>query len=568
MAVVLFVRELRYNSIRMMSKTRYRIIICLLLLLPSCRAFSPLSVTATAPDLSPVPAKLPANGYTVHIHPEDGLYVGDLVSFEVVATELGEQRDFGEDENTGVYAEIDLRLPTPVTFGPEYFQAHGIGERQQATFKWVWDTTDLEPGEYELTFRILPEGPEWNQTITLFPQDALPPDALEAEWVTTSSDCCLITYLTGTAAGRDIEDIIKQVDDKTSESLGQMRSTKSPDIHVILMPRVLGHGGFASSEIYLSYLDRNYAGEDFGQVLHHELIHVIDTGSNGETPPRILVEGLAVYHTQGHYKQDPLLPCAATLLDLGWYIPLLELSEDFYFHQHEISYMEAGALIEFMVSRWGYEAFELFYRDIYHLTPDRDEASAIDAALQRHFGITFAELEEQFLLELRSYPLEPELRDDVLLTVQLFDTIRRYQQMLDPSAYFLTAWLVTLSDFQSRDIAADYLRHPSQPENLTIENLLISAQESLVEGRFDVVRDILEAVNAVLDGLEKGQVDPFATHSLSESYYRVVTLLFEAGYQPQEIRLNTNSAHVMATQTGPNLIPILINFNQDALRRE
>jgi len=267
-------------------------------------------------------------------------------------------------------------------------------------------------------------------------------------------------------------------------------------------------------------------------------------------------------------RQEPLLPRAATLLDLGWYIPLLELSEDFYFHQHEISYMEAGALVEFMVSRWGYEAFEAFYRDIYRLTPNGDEVSAIDVALQHHFGITFTELEEQFLIELRSYSPDPALRDDVFLTVQLFDTIRRYQQMLDPSAYFLTAWLVMLSDLQSHDIAADYLRHPSQPENLTIETLLISAQESLMEGHFEIVRDILEAVNISLDRLEKGYADPFASHSLSQSYYRIVTLILKAGYQPQEIRLNTNSAHVMATQNGPNLIPILIKFNEDALRQE
>jgi hypothetical protein len=493
--------------------------------------------------------------------------VGDLVSFEIVAPESGEQIDFGEHESTSLYAEIDVHLPTPVTFGPEYFQSYGIGERHQATFKWIWDTTDLEPGEHELTIRILPEGPEWDQTITLFPQDALPPDALEAEWVTTSSDCCLITYLTGTAAGRDIEEIIKHiVDDKASESLGQMRWDQELDIHIVLMPRVLGHGGFASSEIYVSYLDRNYTGDDFEQVLHHEIIHTIDMGAGGDVYPRILVEGLAVYHTQGHYKPEPLLPRAAALLDLGWYIPLLELSEDFYFHQHEISYLEAGALVEFMISQWDYEAFTSFYRDISYRTPGRDNASTIDEALQRHFGTTFAELEGQFLAALRSSPIESALRDDVYLTVQLFDTIRRYQQILDPSAYFLTAWLVTRSDFQSRDITADYLRHPSQPENLTIETLLISAQESLMEGHFETVRDILEVVNAALDRLEDEHPDPFAAHPLSERHYRIVIFLLKAGYQAQNIRLNTNSAHVMATQNGPNLIPILIKFNEDALR--
>lgn len=545
---------------------RRRLVILLLLLLPSCRVLSPLPGTATVHELSTIQSEPTTSGYTVHIHPEDGLYVGDLVSFEIIAPESGQQAVVGNDESAGLHAEIDAHLSTPVTFGPEYFQAYGIGERQQATFNWVWDTTDLEPGQYELTIRILPEGPEWGQTITLFPQDALPPSALEADWITTSSDCCQITYLTGTAAERDIEEILEVVDDKAAEGLSQMGTDQKPDIHLVLMPRVLGQGGFASREIYISYIDRNYAGEDFDHIFHHEIIHVIDMALGGDVFPRILVEGLAVYHTQGHYKTDPLLPRAATLLDLDWYIPLLELAEDFYFHQHEIGYLEAGALVEFMVTQWSYEAFDSFYRDINPLSEGRDDVRDIDGALQRHFGITFVELEDQFLTALRSYTLEPELREDVYLTVQLFDTIRRYQQLLDPSAYFLTAWLVTLSDFQSRDIAADYLRHPSQPGNLTIETLLSSAQESLLEGRYKEVGDSLEAVNAVLDRLENEHPDPFAAHPLSESHYRIVVFLLKAGYRAQEIRLNRNSAHVMATQTGPNLIPLFVKFNEDVLQ--
>ncbi|NJN43982.1 MAG: hypothetical protein HC806_04160 [Anaerolineae bacterium] len=47
-------------------------------------------------------------------------------------------------------------------------------------------------------------------------------------------------------------------------------------IIVIFMSRVLGHGGFATGDIYISYLDRNYAGNAPAQVLHHEFVHILD----------------------------------------------------------------------------------------------------------------------------------------------------------------------------------------------------------------------------------------------------------------------------------------------------
>jgi hypothetical protein len=418
-----------------------------------------------------------------------------------------------------------------------------------------------------LTFRILPEGPEWDETITLFPQDALPPDALDAEWMTTTTECCLVTYLTETAAARAIDEIIQIVNDTAAESFDEMAADQMDEIHIVLLPRVLGHGGFASGEIYISYLDRNYVGDGLEQVLHHEMIHVIDMCLGGNSLPKILVEGMAVYQTEGHYKVEPLLPSAAALLDLGLYIPLEELSEDFYFHQHEIGYLEAGALVEFMIDQWGYDAYNAFYRDM-NCQERQDETQTMDAALQDHFGFSFAELALQFLFALQAYPTDIDLQQDVSLTIELFDTIRRYQQLLDPSAHFLTAWLITLPELQSRDIAADYLRHPSQPENLTLETLLISAQDALLEDDYKTVKELLEAANASLEQLENGHPNIFDDNPLSKSYHEIVIFLLEAGYQPHQIQLNKNSAHVLVTQTGPNLIPLVIKLDQEALQME
>ena len=72
--------------------------------------------------------------------------------------------------------------------------------------------------------------------------------------------------------------------------------------------------GLQSDGIWVSYLDRNYAGSNSEIVFHHEMVHVLDSRLGGELRPTILVEGLAVYLSGGHFKYEPLIPRAAALL--------------------------------------------------------------------------------------------------------------------------------------------------------------------------------------------------------------------------------------------------------------
>jgi hypothetical protein len=133
----------------------------------------------------------------------------------------------------------------------------------------------------------------------------------------------------------------------------------------VTLPRAAGQR-FASDEIHISYLDRNYAGGRPEMVLHHEMIHILDSRLGGDMRPSILVEGLAVYLTGGHFKPEPLMPRSAALLEtwgsplqpgLDWFIPLETLAENFYQSQHEIGYLEAGALVEFMRLAGGLNQF-------------------------------------------------------------------------------------------------------------------------------------------------------------------------------------------------------------------
>jgi hypothetical protein len=325
---------------------------------------------------------------------------------------------------------------------------------------------------------------------------------------------------------------------------------------VTLMPRVLGQGGFASSEIYISFLDRNYAGNQLETVLNHEMVHILDYRLGGELRPTILIEGLAVYLTGGHYKPEALIPRAAALLPpenrqdglgLGWYLPLGPLSDDFYNAQHEIGYIQAGALVQYMVDTWGWDAYSVFYRDI-HSIANGTQSDALDAALQIHFDLSLNELEERFLEMLREQEITQETVDDVRLTVDLLDTMRRYQQTLDPSAYFLTAWLPDGPLMREKGIVADLVRRPTEIENIVLETLMVAAHEAINMGDYAFLEDALTAVNAVLDAIDDSQPDPFDVNALAKAHYEITAFLHETGYQVEQIAIAENTAQVKASQ--------------------
>ena len=264
------------------------------------------TATVISPALPPLQPWLEMP-YAVRIHPDGKLYVGDQVSFEVlippdrIASAQKVQVRLGQDP---------LKLIAEAPTAP-----FGIGGRMQATMSWAWDTKGLAAGDYALTFTTEPGGDTWTETVSLLPQRSLPRAEKEAKWATASSACCTVNYITGTAAERDLPDLLKLADEQAQDAEQRMGVQASDPITITLLPRLLGQGGFASDTINVSYLDRNYSAGDIGVILHHEIIHILDHRLGGELRPSLLTEGLAVYMTGGHFKEEPLLPRAAALLD-------------------------------------------------------------------------------------------------------------------------------------------------------------------------------------------------------------------------------------------------------------
>jgi hypothetical protein len=449
--------------------------------------------TATV-TLAPPPATPEApTGWVVRYHPDGGLYVGDQVSLEVIAP----QALAGETSVTVGVDESETKL------GPQKFGLYGIAGRTQATLWWVWDTAGLAAGEHRLTFAIQPGGPTWTETVRLLPASAMPAGWRTGQWAEARSVCCVLHYITGTAAERDLAQLLALADAQAEDASRRLQIDFTQPITVTVMARVLGHGGFASDEINISYLDQNYAGSSFALVLHHEMIHILDFRLGGKYRPTFFVEGLAVYLSDGHFKIEPLLPRAAALRSLesgglGWYIPLQTLMDNFYPQQHEIGYLEGAAVIEYMVQTWGWTRFNNFYRQIEPPAPGKTPSQAVDAALQASLGLSLAQLEADFLAALGRERLTPALLGDVRLTVAYYDAVRLYQQQLDPSAYFMTAWLADGKEMRRRGLTADFLRHPQAPLNIEIESLLLSANALYLVGDYEAAEATLEQVKSRL----------------------------------------------------------------------
>lgn len=478
-----------------MPAHRFKFVSLLLVLLLACGSLSALPAVSTAspsptaplPAGTPAPTPTPAAGFSVRVHPDGPLYVGDLVSFEVLAPNGFDPKD-----------KVVLLEAGGQMLGEQAFRPFGIGGRSQATFTWVWDTAGLEAGSHTLTFRLRPDEFSWVETLTLLPAILVPRPEPDAHWENITSDCCVIYYITGTDAHRDIETLAEMADAEALSVEARFGAPFDEKIPLTFLPRVLGHGGFASDGLYVSYLDENYAGNATRQVIHHEMVHWLDSRQGGNLRPSILVEGLAVYLSNGHFKEEPIIPRAAALLELDWYIPLRELTDAFYTSQHEIGYLQAAALVAYLVETYGWERFDAFYRDI-HPAPDGKQSTALETALQKHFGRNLHSLEADFLAFLRAQTVDDSHRADLRLTVAFYDTLRHYQQRYDPSAHFLTAWLPDIPEMRRRGIVADLLRRPREAVNLQIEGLLIKADHALRAGDYGQAEARLRQVMMLLE---------------------------------------------------------------------
>jgi hypothetical protein len=342
-------------------------------------------------------------------------------------------------------------------------------------------------------------------TVTLGPQLAAMATAPQPEplpvdltWTVSETAHFQFHYVPGTAAERDRFLLGPVAEGALAFIQPALETDFRGQMGVYLVPRVFWQGGAAYGDKVqlISYLDRNYSSVETWSYFTHEGTHALaqdilqpKEGEGG--PDGVLVEGLAVWASGGHYGVEPIDEWAAIVAASDQYLPLDELREgSFYDFQHETSYLESGSFVQYLVRNYGLDTFKALYGQA------TGEAEHDDALVWELYGKGYADLEAEWLDYLAG--LEPSAEQAELwrLQVRTFDLMRRYETELDPDARLLPPdappeWMSdTLEVFLSRVDA---------PVNLVLETALIAAQERAENGDLDGARALLDDVAASLD---------------------------------------------------------------------
>lgn len=525
---------------------------------PTPTATTPPTPTPLAPPTKAVDNDLSIARDAVQLYPVPEIYAGDRVTFQVQP--YVPDRVLVNEVLVDIYVNGNPVSSNTLTRRNWAGQAEGI-------FEWVWDTTN-QAGEHEVRIELDSQDTIWagdenpdnnvvTFTVTVNSARALPRAQRNIDWVTTETNCCNIHVLTGTAAYRDLTQLIQATE--TAVVTASQRLNEPPDdkIEVYFIDRTIGQGGFAGSEMVVTYVDRNYAGGTLEQLLIHEAVHVLDRQF---APQRVkfLAEGLAVWASGGHYKPEELNERSAALVEIGRYVPLETLISDFYPVQHEIGYLQAAGFVTYLIDTYGWSTFRSFYGD----TTDGDapsDADSVNVNLQKYYGKTLAEMEADWLNYLSGILPSSTAVADLQTTIRYYDMMRRYQAAYDPTAHFLDAWLPFPADVREEGNPADFARHPQTETNITLEAMLLAAEQALFAGSFDRANVLLDSIGRTLDN-GGSFVDPLAM-----SYLEIVRTATGLGYEVQQIDLQGDRATARVTSiNGTHLSQLEMQLRRNA----
>lgn len=490
--------------------------------------FTPLPTPTFTP--SPVPTPLPVgpglelDGVQFFPWP---LYPGDWVSVSISPRVPGDVT--GPLTLTWTLDDHDV-LTAPVGI-------EGLDARLQARFYWAWQIPEMT-STIPLTFTLLlppdtfdPDPADNTLVVSVepHPSEAFHAPEPETRWVSAELPGVRLYYLTGTAAERDLDVITAEVDAAYAEVSARFGFGAEGDLlDIYLLDRVIGQGGYASWDwVAITYTDRQYTPVNLGLVLRHELTHRLDAALGCHAAPSVVREGLAVYVAGGHYWAGSPVQDAAALRASAYYIPLAQLADDFYTHQHEVSYREAGAFISYIVEHFGWEGLETFCRAT---LPGEwsDSVAQLSAGLLALGEADWRAFEMTWEAWLDAQPVPSETPAFLDVELRLMETLRAYQLAYDPSAHFLEGILFSPQDGERWNITADFVRRPRETEPVALELLLVMAQEAISYG-------VIEAAERPLAAVEDVLAHGFPQSGLAADVRAIVAAALLQGYEPYRL---------------------------------
>ncbi len=501
---------------------------------------TPVPTATPSPTATAVLGDLAIDSRGVFLYPIPVIYSGDLVTFQV----LPFVPDNVDAPDVAVGVSVNGR-----TIATGMLSGRNLGGQATGLFEWVWDTSGLV-GDHEISVILDPddqiqigdENPGNNiatLSVTVLAAEEMPVTEVGATWITAESPCCHIHAISGTAAYRDLPQLRQTIETAVQQASNTLNTDLTQKLDIYLIDRVIGQGGYAANAMVISYLDRQYSGRGLYEVVVHETVHVLDRQF---APQRItfMAEGLAVWVTGGHYKPEDLTQRAAALIEIGQYVPLVQLIDNFYPVQHEVGYLQAAAFVQYLVERQGWQQFKAFYADL-TANDAPTLAEAVDINLQIYYGRTLLEMEQDWLAALQQKPASKEDLLDLQTTLRYYDMMRLYQLAYDPAAYFLTAWLPYPEDVVDKGNPADFTRSPRDEINIVLEVMFQSVDGALRNADYQLANGLLDSIQRVLDN-DGAFLDP-----LAQNYRQIVQKAAQLGFEAQQVTIFGETAVAIIT---------------------
>jgi hypothetical protein len=480
---------------------------------PSLTASPTVEPTPTYPVLSLETVDPVLRAYPGPVH-----YEGDLLTLEINAGE------YVEVQEGPVLLQVDNQDPFQVT-----------GEWRGNYLLVQLDTTGLT-GNHRLTIQAEQEAVQVDETYRFQVQPASQRPAQEEDpaWVSRDIECCVLHYITGTAAARDIDWIAENVQQAADDFDEFPTVDINEKIDIFFIDRMWYNGAFGGAgELLAVYTDRYYGpsqgGEGLQVLVRHELGHAV-------FPLFSYSEGLSVYLAGGHYKPEPIPERAAAMLERNYYVPSVGPTI-----QHEIIYLHQAAMINYIINTYGWDALWAYVQ-----ADSKQSGTTLeqrDEFMQETLGVSQDEFQRDFVAWLRAQ--EPgEQVQDLLLTVELQDLRRGYQQQYAPWPQFLLGY--SEDSFARPEYLRVNIREPRSPAHIATELLIANAQKALTGGQYEVVQSLIEVIESVV---ASGRLE----HPLAREYAAVVSFLAERGYETVSLDLHGDEAIVQVTQSPPEL---------------
>ncbi|MFC2015770.1 peptidase MA family metallohydrolase [Chloroflexota bacterium] len=336
------------------------------------------------------------------------------------------------------------------------------------------------------------------------------PPPIDFAWSQLDSPHFRFFYVPGSAAGRDLPqlvDLAGRALDHTSDTLDVEFDAQ---MSIYFIPRIFWQGGAAYPEKVqlISYLDRNFTGIETWSYFSHEGTHalaqdLLQPKEDGGGPDGVLVEGLAVWASGGHYREEPIDAWAAVVAASEGYIPLSELrAGPFYEFQHETAYLEAASFVKFLIDRYGLDKL----KELYGQATSDDEHD--EELVRRLYGRDYAALEEEWLVYLAGLSPTPQQTETWRLKVRSFDLMRRYESDMDPDARLLPS--ASPTEWTS-DTLQIYLHRAMEPANVVLETALVAVQDRLFTDDPFGAEALLDDIEGALD--QGGRLDSPSLHA-------------------------------------------------------